>query len=143
MSEKDKLKLTKRQVEVLDALFFEGTTEESVLEEHNVSLNVCRKWLGDKSFMEAFEFRMQSAHRQGQLVVAKYASFAALKLVDLMNTGKGETARKACLDLMAMPMSKLQTKSKKSEDFKSVPITLNSELAGKLNSKATLSRSGL
>lgn len=132
MRDRDKARLTKRQVEVLDALFVEGTTEGGVLAEHEISSNVYRKWLSDKSFMEEFEFRMQSAHRQGQLVVAKYASFAALRLVDLMNTGKGETARKACLDLMSMPTSKPQSKAENGRGVKSRSTTLNSELAGKL-----------
>ena len=97
--------LTKRQLAVIEDLFsdFSMADEQAVLDKHNVSRNVYNKWLTDSSFIEQFDRRIAAAHRQSAALIARYAPLAAAKLVQLTDSDKEETARKACLDIISMP----------------------------------------
>ena len=97
-------RLTKKQLRVLDDLFGGQMDEADVLKKHNVTLSTYRRWLGYEEFVSEFNFRIESSKRQGQLIVARYVPAAAARLVELAGDDKGETSRKACLDIMSMPM---------------------------------------
>ncbi len=97
--------LTKRQLDVIEDLFTEDLNERAVLEKHNVSARLYGKWQGEDAFIEHFEKRIAAAHRQSAALIASYAPIAAAKLVDLTQCKKEETARKACLDIIAMQPS--------------------------------------
>jgi len=92
--------VTKKQRAVIEDLFAGEAGEQQVLERHKVDRRLYDKWLGDERFAEEFERRLQSARRQGELIIARYASFAAAKLVQLTESENQETARKACLDII-------------------------------------------
>jgi len=98
-----KKRLTKRQLAVIDDMFSGELDEQSVLAKHKVSRDVYDRWLADDSFAEQFSRRIASAHRQSELIIAKYAPLAAAKLVQLTESAKEETARKACLDIISLP----------------------------------------
>ena len=95
--------LSKRQLAVIDDMFSGELDEQAVLAKHKVSRDVYDRWLADDSFAEQFDRRMASAHRQSELIIAKYAPLAAAKLVQLTESAKEETARKACLDIISLP----------------------------------------
>ena len=97
--------LTKRQLAVIEDLFsdFSIVDEQAVLDKHNVSRSVYNKWLTDSLFTEQFDRRIAAAHRQSAALIARYAPLAAAKLVQLTESDKEETARKACLDIISMP----------------------------------------
>jgi len=97
--------LTKRQLAVIEDLFsdFSMADEQAVLDKHKVSRNLYNKWLADSSFIEQIEQRIAAAHRQSAALIARYAPLAAAKLVQLTDSEKEETARKACLDIISMP----------------------------------------
>lgn len=95
--------LSKRQLAVIDDLFGGELDEQAVLDKHKVSRNVYNRWLADENFCAEFERRIDSARRQGELIIAKYASLAAAKLVQLTESKSQETARKACLDIISLP----------------------------------------
>lgn len=97
--------LTKRQLAVIEDLFsdFSMVDEQAVLDKHKVSRNVYNKWLAEASFTEQFDRRITAAHRQSAALIARYAPLAAAKLVQLTDSDKEETARKACLDIISMP----------------------------------------
>jgi len=97
--------LTKRQLDVIDALFAGELDEQAVLEKHNVNARLYSKWQADDVFVEQFEKRIAAAHRQSAALIARYAPVAATKLVQLTQSEKEETARKACLDIIAMQPS--------------------------------------
>lgn len=97
--------LSKRQLDVIEDLFTEDLNERAVLEKHNVSVRLYGKWQGEDAFIEHFEKRIAAAHRQSAALIASYAPIAAAKLVDLTQCKKEETARKACLDIIAMQPS--------------------------------------
>jgi len=96
--------LTKRQLAVLEDLFtdFSLVDEQAVLDKHKVSRKLYNKWLADASFIEQFNQRIAAAHRQSAALIARYAPLAATKLVQLTDSEKEETARKACLDIISL-----------------------------------------
>jgi hypothetical protein len=94
--------LTKKQLELIEDIFTSDLTEQAVLEKHKVSPVLYSKWHTEKHFIEYFEKRIASAHRQGAALIASYASVVANNLVKLTECEKGETARKACLDIIKM-----------------------------------------
>jgi hypothetical protein len=92
----------RRQAAVLEDLFTGELEEPEVLAKHNISQGTYERWLADPHFAELFEQRIGRAHRQSRLILARYAPLAAAKLVELAHSDKVETARKACLDIIAL-----------------------------------------
>ena len=97
--------LTKRRLAVIEDLFSGELNEQQVLDKHNISRNIYNKWQADESFAKEFARRIDGACRQGQLIVVRYVSLAASKLVALTESENQETARKACLDVISLPKS--------------------------------------
>ena len=95
--------LTKRQLALLEDLFVGELDEHAILDKYNVSENLYNKWLADDRFIEQYSDRIARAYRQSELIIAKYAPLAAAKLVQLTESDKAETARKACLDILSLP----------------------------------------
>ncbi len=95
-------KLSKKQLAVIDDLFSGELDEQAVLEKHKVSRNVYNGWLANGLFSSEFDRRIMSAHRQSTALIAKYAPLAAAKLVQLTESEKVETARRACLDIISL-----------------------------------------
>ncbi|MBN2269299.1 MAG: hypothetical protein JXN61_01715 [Sedimentisphaerales bacterium] len=94
--------LTKRQIDVIEDLFAGELDEHAVLEKHNVNAKLYGKWQGEDAFIKHLEKRITTAHRLSAAMIARYAPMAAAKLVQLTQCEKEETARKACLDIIAM-----------------------------------------
>lgn len=95
--------LSKKQLAVIEDLFSSNLDEGGVLQKHKVTRHIYNKWLLDETFGAEVERRMQLAYRQSELIIAQYASVAAAKLVELTDSEKEETARKACLDIIGLP----------------------------------------
>ena len=95
--------LSKKQLAVLDDLFGSELDEQAVLEKHNVRRSTYDRWLANKIFMERFRQCVKGLMRRSELLMAKYSQLAAAKLVELTASGKEETARKACLDIISLP----------------------------------------
>jgi len=102
MSTKER-KLTPRQLAVVKDLFEDGLDEAEVLIKHKVSTNLYRRWLADGPFADELRFRIESARRTGELIIARYTPTAAIKLVGLIDSEKDETVRRACLDILSPP----------------------------------------
>jgi hypothetical protein len=107
--------LSKRQLAVLDDLFGGELDEQAVLDKHQVSRSLYDRWLADSLFAEQLERRIAGLHRQSRLIIARYAPLAAAKLVELTGSDSQETARKACLDIISLPMTAQATGSGKSQ----------------------------
>jgi len=99
-----KKRLKKRQLAVIDDMFSGELDEQAVLDKHKVSRNLYNRWLDDGLFVSEFDRRVISAHRQSAALIARYAPLAAAKLVQLTESEKEETARKACVDIISMPV---------------------------------------
>jgi hypothetical protein len=97
-----KKSLSKKQLAMIEDLFAGELDEQAVLNKYKVSRKTFNKWLADERFIEQFNERIASSFRQGQLIIARYAPLAAAKLVQLTESDKEETARKACLDIISM-----------------------------------------
>ena len=94
-------RLSKRQLAVIDELFAGGMDEAEVLQRYKVSTRLYRKWLADELFADELKFRIESAKRAGELIIARYTPVAAAKLVGLIDSDKDETVRRTCLDIMS------------------------------------------
>lgn len=132
-----KKQLSKKQFAVINDLFDGGLDEQAVLEKHKLSRGIYNKWQMDKFFEAEFSKRIAAAHRQGELIIAKYAPLAAAKLVQLTESDKEETARKACLDIISLPMLAGKEAGRPvntgNEDAESKPQnSISPEVAGKL-----------
>jgi len=96
-------RLNKKQLAAIDDLFSGQFDEQAVLEKHKISRNVYNKWLGDEIFTDEFNRRIAWLNLQSEALIARYASLAAAKLVQLTESESQETARKACLDIISLP----------------------------------------
>ena len=94
--------LSKRQHDVIEDLFDGELGEQAVLDKYNVSRNLYNKWLVDETFAGHLDKRIAASHRQSAAYIARYAPLAAAKLVQLTESEKAETARRACLDIISM-----------------------------------------
>lgn len=93
--------LSKKQLGVIDGLFA-GEDEQMVLGRFKVSRGVFNNWHGSEEFCVEFGRRLSALNRQSELIITRYASFAAAKLVELTESENHETSRKACLDIITL-----------------------------------------
>jgi len=128
---KGQKRLTKKQRDVIEDLFKTELSEEEMLARHGVSMNVYRRWLRDKAFHDEIAFRIEAGKRLGELIIAVNAPVAASKLARLANGKEGETARKACLDIISTSLgTKKRQGAGKEQPLKAAK--LSDELASKL-----------
>ena len=99
MNNKKKL-LNKRQLAVVDDLFAGKMTEQEILEKHNLSISVFRKWLASDNFIDELAQRAAAARRQSEMIIARFAPAAAAELVALTDCKKEDVRRRACLDII-------------------------------------------
>jgi len=95
--------LSKKQLAVIDDMFAGELDEQVVLDKHKISRSTYNRWQADELFVDEFNRRIASAHRQSVALSARYAPLAAAKLVQLTESENQETPRKACLDIISMP----------------------------------------
>jgi hypothetical protein len=96
--------LSKKQLAVLDDLFSGELDEYAVLAKHKVTRALYYRWLTDDAFVEQFDRHIAYLSRQGAALLARYATVAAAKLVQLTESDNPETARKACLDILTLDL---------------------------------------
>jgi hypothetical protein len=141
-------RLNGRQFALIGDLFGGKLDEQEALRKHHVSRKLFNKWLTDPAFVEQFDRRIAGLHRQNALQIARNASEAMEELMRLIkgqegNTEvsgkkaeKGETARKACLDIIRMYLSPRLTGRPKAPNKKATPPPelpkLSAETASKL-----------
>ena len=123
-------RLNVRQLAFLGDLFGGKLDEERTLKKHHVSRRLYNKWLTDPAFAEQFDRRIAGIYRQNALLIARNASEAMEELMKLIKkeetdqgkkVHKGETARKACLDIIKMHLSPRQAGRPKSPDKRATP----------------------
>jgi hypothetical protein len=128
--------LTKKQLDVIEDLFTGELDEQAILDKYKLSRKIYNQWRNDESFAEQFEKRITDAYRQSDVLLARYAPVAAAKLIQLTDSDKPETARKACLDIISMPILTANRKAQLSDEPQpadtQLPASLNPETAGRL-----------
>jgi hypothetical protein len=101
MMKKQRKSLTRRQLAVIEDLVGGEIDEPQLIEKHRLTRRLYRMWMREDNFIEELSLRMGSAHKQSVFILARYAPVAAAKLIRLTESDKGETVRKACLDIIA------------------------------------------
>ena len=94
--------LSGRQRAVIDDMLRNGLTEHDALEKHGITPIHHRRWLKGGLYMQEINAAIDAATRQRKFTIAHCLPDAAEKLAELIGTEKGETARKACLDIIAL-----------------------------------------
>jgi len=145
-------RLNVRQLAFIGDLFGGRQSEEATLKKHHVSRRLYNKWLTNPVFAEEFDRRIGGLYRRNALLIARNASEAMEELMKLIkgkeentegNTGgnakkpeKGETTRKACLDVIKMHLSPRLAGRPKAPEKKATPPPeiprLSPKTAGKL-----------
>ncbi|MBN1806839.1 MAG: hypothetical protein JW837_16445 [Sedimentisphaerales bacterium] len=129
-------KLTNRQLAVIEDLFAGRLEEQEILDKYKLGRRLYNKWRNDDAFNSRLEKRIAEAYHQSAVLIARYAPVAAAKLIQLTDSDRPETARKACLDIISMPVHIAGLKDKSSDtpqpDETSPSVPLNPETAGKL-----------
>ena len=136
-----------RQLAFIGDLFGGKLDEQAALKKHHVSRKLYNKWLSDPAFVEQFDRRFAGLCRQNALQIARNASEAMEELMTLIkaeegNTKgsgskaeKGETARKACLDIIKMHLSPRLAGRPKAPVKKATPPPEPPELSAQTASK--------
>jgi len=91
-----------KQLRVLDDLFSGEMSEKEMLERHKVKRRTYEEWYEEELFAKEFKRRVNFLNRQAELILARYKSLAAAKLVSLTDSEREETARRACLDIISL-----------------------------------------
>lgn len=94
------MSLTNEQLKFIDDLFELGGDETAVLQKHAISRTVYQDWLKEKEFTDCICERLKSSKLHSEILLSKYVSFAATKLIQLCQSENQETSRKACLDIL-------------------------------------------
>ena len=131
--------LTKRQLAVLADLFAGELNEQAVLDRHKVSSKLYNRWLADEQFADEFDRRIASAYRQSEFIIARYAPLAAAKLVQLTESDKDETARKACLDILSQ-IANGKSQIANADSRQAIPVAELSDLPTEQLPPQTVSR---
>ncbi|MCK5175573.1 MAG: hypothetical protein KAR47_19415 [Planctomycetes bacterium] len=101
MASRKRRRISAKQKAVLNDIFVKGIDEVAVLGKHKVDGRLFRRWLGQEAFADEVDYRLDSARRQSEFKLALYAPKAADRLIKLIESGKEEPARRACLDIIA------------------------------------------
>ena len=119
--EKKTQKLSKRQINVLNAMFSGDLTLNDILKSCRVSQITYYEWLSDPFFMSAFDKRIDSAKAVLTSTLSAYSQAALLALVNLTRSEKTETARKACLDIVKLVQEEKDEQTTK-DDTPAMPV---------------------
>jgi len=110
-------KLTTKQLAIIDGLLTGKIKQEKLFKKYKVKKSIYYKWLNEPAFKQAFTRRIEWTKFQSQLLILRYISVAAAKLIALTESKSEETARKACLDILSLPMSFAENKGDKENDL--------------------------
>ena len=125
--------LSKKQLAVMDDLFAGELDEQAILKKHRLTRAIYNKWQADSMFTDHFDQRIEWLNRQGQAIIAKYATLAAAKLVELTGSENQETGRKACLDIINLPRPAIKESYQPAESqTPAQTIQLSQETASRL-----------
>ena len=95
-------RLSKKQLAVIGDLFEGALDEPAIIKKHNLGAGTICKWFGDERFVAQLNHKIETALLQSRLIIARCGSVAAVKLVELTESDKPETARRACLDIISL-----------------------------------------
>ena len=94
--------LSKRQKTVLDEIFTGNQNQQDILDKYGITKTEFAQWLSRDSFSSALQGRINAEYLTSTVLLARYAPVAAARLIALTDSDKPETARRACLDIIAI-----------------------------------------
>jgi hypothetical protein len=125
--------LSDQQKGVLDDLFSGTMSVKEVLEKRQVDRTEYSRWLEDDLFVLEFNRMLELLHLESRLVLARYSSQIAARMISLAMEEDSEISRQACMGVINHPHFKAdkidQQKEKKKEDL---TTQLPPEVASKL-----------
>ena len=92
--------LTKQQVRVAADVYGGRLSEKALVLRHKVSLKVLREWLRMPEFQDELQRLCVESMQETRCTISRYGPVAALKLAELLASGKEDTVRRAALDLV-------------------------------------------
>ncbi len=97
-------KKTVSETEALVAVdkILKGDSEEQTLERHEIEPEDFDKLLNNPKFVLQVSNRIGLSIIRTKLLIAQFSQTATAKLIQLMDSDKEETARKACLDVITL-----------------------------------------
>jgi len=125
----EQIQLSRKQLAVIDDLFACELDEQAILDKHKIKRATFNRWLADENFEAELVRRIKTTKLLSEVLIAKYSAVAAAKLVSLTESEKEETARKACLDIISLPNSKL---SEQPDSEENETVTISDETASRL-----------
>ena len=131
MAKKIKRYLTKLQNAVIEDLMVGKSKEQKVLKKHGVRLSLYHKWLRNDLFFKELKLRTESVKRDEVFIFARNTAKVAEKLVGLTDKGKGETARRACMDILGYDSRGKDDRSEVDSEGGD-EIAMDDETAGKI-----------
>jgi hypothetical protein len=126
------MSLSEKQIKVINDLFEASGDEATVLSKYNISHKLWHKWLNNKDFVGGITTKLESSKRAGQILLAKYNSLAAAKLVQLCDSKNPETSRKACLGIIELETELKQAGGTAKEQATETAPSLDPATASKL-----------
>lgn len=95
------MKLNRRQKQFIARLLDPGFDVANVLKDLRVDVSVLRAWMRSPEFTTEVDDTISAVRLMSRVQVARSTPDVAATLINLTRDGKGETARKACLDILA------------------------------------------
>ena len=95
--------LNEQQLNVLNDLFFNDLDTGEILEKHKVGHLVYCQWFMEEAF--AFEFRrlLELKRLESKLILARYSSQVAKRMIGLAMSEDEQIARATCMDVINHP----------------------------------------
>jgi len=124
--------ISSRQRTVIDDILKNGLTEKEALEKHRITPIRYRRWLKGGLYMQEINVAIDAAMRQQKFTIAQCLPDAADKLTELIDTEKGETARKACLDIIALQKADVTPQIAQQDNQTQNKYNLTQEKAAKI-----------
>ena len=123
--------LSKTQKAVIEDML-KGLGERDTLNKYGITQARWRKWLRGGLFGYEITLRIESAMREGKLEMARRIPRAARRLTKLTASNKAETARKACLDVIALRKADIAEESAEKASSQNQQCQLSHEKAAKI-----------
>jgi hypothetical protein len=126
--------LSAKQLAVIEDLF-EGKKDQEILKKHKLSRKLYEKWLADESFNRRLDRRAEWEYRKSAFRLARSARDAVSNLMKLTESEQGETARKACIDIITISANRSAGTNATPGENPTPPLEsppLSPETAGKL-----------
>jgi hypothetical protein len=121
--------LSKKQKAFLEDLLGGQYELSGLLERHRIRPGVYRRWLNNAIFVAELNERLESSRQQSRMLLTRFAPAAAAKLVELTGSDKGETGRKACLDVLKLSGQKKDAETSQEQE---AGVEMSDEQVGKI-----------